>query len=955
MFGLRLLGGAHIEGDDGVIGGQAGQPRRIALLALLATAPNETISRDKLVALLWPESDEERGRHALSECFYVLRKALGEEAILSKGANVRLNREIVSCDVVEFEAAVECGDLERAVFLHAGPFLDGFHLKGTSEFQRWIDSERDRLVRAQRTALENLAEAAEQRGDLAAAVEWWQRLSAEDPYSSRVALRLMQALVASGNRAAALQHARTHADRVREDLGGEPDPEVEVLAARLAEPEPHGSISLTITGGQQPADHELVGAPEGASISASWLRSGVAVLLLLGGLGAIALWVAVAAGWFSVSRGAPSEAVATEITAAGPGVAVLPFRVAGSGLELWREGMSVLLALNFDDVDGLRKIDPRAVLSRWEEEVGGGEEASDIEEALNVARGIGARYAILGSIVGLGADVRISADVYDVLSGQRISNSVRVEGPTEDVLTLVDELSSQLLRTGILAGASDIPELAVARLTTGSQQALIAYLEGEQEYRRSNFREAIPHFNRAIEADPTFALALYRLSESYAWIEAITPRVRELARAAAETNRLPGREALLLIGTTQVNEFRLSAIETLEELTGLYPDDVEGWFKLGEAYFFLGDAGLHSRERFRYAFRRAVELDPRFGQPYHHLADDAFHRQDDVEVRALIATLREIDPASHEPIGLALSHDMVWGDSLAQARALAAMDTAHTDVIVSAMRSLLWATDYRDRLLPIALALTEERHLPGSRAFGHQIAANCYLHWGQVSRTREHLAQTWPVRQLWWDLVLHLAGYADPSRARRAAELLEKDATPDVEFWIGAFAASEGRWGDLEQAIRTLEWNATDAELAGDSVGAGDNRALALALRGYSALRLGERERALSEIESALPRIADWGIHPFLRYEVGKLLLELGKPREAVRYLRSLDFENLPVGSISEYYLAQAYEALGDDEQALFRYVRFVRWWGDSDPDLRPALEGAREAIERLTGQGGGK
>jgi DNA-binding SARP family transcriptional activator len=55
--------------------------------------------------------------------------------------------------------------------------------------------------------------------DFSRAVKWWKARAAKDPYDSRIALRLMQALDASGNRAGALQHAFTHQRLLEQELG----------------------------------------------------------------------------------------------------------------------------------------------------------------------------------------------------------------------------------------------------------------------------------------------------------------------------------------------------------------------------------------------------------------------------------------------------------------------------------------------------------------------------------------------------------------------------------------------------------------------------------------------------------------------------------------------------------------------------------------------------------------
>jgi DNA-binding SARP family transcriptional activator len=70
MFSFKLLGGALVEGPRGPLGGRVSQRRRLALLAVLALAGGRPLSRDKLLALFWPESDTERARHSLASLLY---------------------------------------------------------------------------------------------------------------------------------------------------------------------------------------------------------------------------------------------------------------------------------------------------------------------------------------------------------------------------------------------------------------------------------------------------------------------------------------------------------------------------------------------------------------------------------------------------------------------------------------------------------------------------------------------------------------------------------------------------------------------------------------------------------------------------------------------------------------------------------------------------------------------
>jgi DNA-binding SARP family transcriptional activator len=233
MLSLKLFGSPCVAGNHGLVGGRAVTSHRLALLALLAGADQRSVSREKVIGLLWPDHDPERARHLLSQSLYLLRTALGRDLILNVGDGLKLNPARVTSDVQEFLRALAAEDHTRAVELYEGPFLDGFFLSGSCEFERWVDGERDRFAREFGRAAERVAERVGALEGPGAAVEWWRRLAAHDPYSGRSALRLMQALEAAGDRAAAIQHADTHQRLLREELGAEADAVILALARRL--------------------------------------------------------------------------------------------------------------------------------------------------------------------------------------------------------------------------------------------------------------------------------------------------------------------------------------------------------------------------------------------------------------------------------------------------------------------------------------------------------------------------------------------------------------------------------------------------------------------------------------------------------------------------------------------------------------------------------------------------
>jgi TolB-like protein len=164
VFTLKLLGGASLEGGDGPLTGRVAQRRRLAVLAMLAMTRRPGISREKLAATLWPESDVDRARHLLSDTVSVINRALGGDVVTAVADELRLRVDRLACDARTFEDAAERGALDIAVRLYTGPFLEGFFVEGSEDFERWASAERERLQGLYRRALARLASVHAVRG-----------------------------------------------------------------------------------------------------------------------------------------------------------------------------------------------------------------------------------------------------------------------------------------------------------------------------------------------------------------------------------------------------------------------------------------------------------------------------------------------------------------------------------------------------------------------------------------------------------------------------------------------------------------------------------------------------------------------------------------------------------------------------------------------------------------------
>lgn len=276
---LSTLGGVSCATQAGDVQSVTLQPRRVALLVYLVLArPRGHHSRDQLLALFWPNHEEQRARNALNQAVHFLRRSLGAEVLVNGGDDqLRIDPELVWCDVIAFEAALAAGRTREALELYRGHFLEGFHITAAAaELDAWVDSERDRLRRLYAGALQSMARDSEAAGDFTAAVAWHRRLAALDPLSSRLALGLIRALAAVGDDEGALQQARVYEAMTRAELDAPPDRTitdfVSELRRRMETRTPNVAPIAATTSGESTSGNrgqtiELVGRANGISTS----------------------------------------------------------------------------------------------------------------------------------------------------------------------------------------------------------------------------------------------------------------------------------------------------------------------------------------------------------------------------------------------------------------------------------------------------------------------------------------------------------------------------------------------------------------------------------------------------------------------------------------------------------------------------------------------------------------
>ncbi len=828
MIALRVLGSVELLGPDGrEYRAVLTHPKRIALLTYLAAvSPHRYHRRDSLLALFWPELDQERARAALRQALHGLRHVLGAEVIVSRGdEDLAVDEARLWNDVSEFERARAGGDGAAALVLYRGDLLEGFFLSGAPAFERWLEDERSRLRRAAYETASTLARRQLDVGDRARAAEFARRALALSPDDEDVLRQLLEVLDALGDRAGALTAYEGFARRLAAEFEAEPAAETQALitairarhVARAATPPAAGATAHDAGSLPPPTP---VPTPDPARV-----RTAPRSYAPIAGVIAAGLLLAVGAL-------VGSWAVAHPGTTAGPRlqprrIVVVPFDN--------RTGDDSLQLLGTIAADWISR-------GLWETRL---LEVADIGVAsagdsvprrtgtlATLAAGSGAGTVVSGSFYRVGDSVRFDARVTDATRGTLLRYVDPVIGPVEQPLQVVERLRQRV--TGSLATLFD-PKLTEWASVATQPPSLDAYREllaGVEAADRLDARDALRHFYRAAAQDPTYSLPLVRAAT-------VHRRLREcgatdsIARALAPSrDRLPRLERYTL--DKAVAECH-GDLMTVYRLSRLLPELLPGTdfaaANLGRDALFVN--------RPREAVAALERVDPERGSirgnaPYYLFLTSALHLlgQHTRELRAAQRAVRQ------------------YPDNIAMRRLeLLALAALGRERAVDQQIEELSALPPHPLRTPGAVmretALELQAH--GHAAAGARVLARTLAWWhnrpveeAQTESARFELAQC-----------LHAAG-----RWREAWTILDALVAehPDSVSYRGLLGVVAARGGDVQQAREQAGWLG-DVERP---YARGDPTYWRAAI----AAGLGERERAVSLLGNAFAQGLPFGRSP---------------------------------------------------------------------------------------------
>jgi tetratricopeptide (TPR) repeat protein len=388
-------------------------------------------------------------------------------------------------------------------------------------------------------------------------------------------------------------------------------------------------------------------------------------------------------------------------------------------------------------------------------------------------------------------------------------------------------------------------------------------------------------------------------------------------------------------------------VDTLRRLVAQVPEDVEGWYLLGEALFHSQAYTAADPDTIRAAFDSVLWRDSTLSPALLHPMELAIRSRDSATYIAYVNRFAQLVGPEMSAVDPAI-REMVWSQEISDS---AIRVLARGGPLGSALGSLYRRPDVTsDFILDTGDRLPAALPTPAQRLFDRKIQAYAAAGFGRLREARrlaDSIALVSPHEAL--DVLAYpiLLGIATQEYGGRGVAnwLRSPPARPDTPYFLALADLSQGRHASarrrIDSTLAIRDTTVVPPVVRGLLVGA---RGWSLLMAGDTAAGLVDLRRALEE--AATPRdelrSAPW------RFQFALALASRPETRaEGIRWLRN-GFNDPLLIPLTYFALGRAYHASGDRQAAIAAYSHFARLWDKADPPLQKYVREARVALGDL-------
>jgi tetratricopeptide (TPR) repeat protein len=600
----------------------------------------------------------------------------------------------------------------------------------------------------------------------------------------------------------------------------------------------------------------------------------------------------------------------------------------------------------------------------------------DAESGFEACRREGIKAIALGSLVKAGNVFMTDVKILDVKTKRLLNGaSSKGEGQESILRTQIDELTRKIAEgMGVAREEIAASQKSIVEVTTASTEAYKLYMKGLEEADQHVYESAARYLERAVELDPSFAMAYAALCEPYTELNNSKAFYATLEKAELHSARATEKERLYIkaLHTYAVRKDQAGHLRQLEELVKEYPREKRFLHRLA---LFVKD---NDPARAIDLYERALKLDPGWTRPFNDMAllyGNMGEYDKSLQTLKKLLSLTPEDPNVYESMGHTLFQMGKIDESIESFKKALAIEPDFAWSLSSVAYTYAFKEDYGQALawMDAFIGRTSQEGLRMTGVLGRAF----YLFW--LGRRTEALAELDEFDQI---AVRLESGrnklWGDWLRGWIHAERGELEASAGAFAMMFEFYKAKGYTQRIyQQGLENFVMGLLD--LKKGATEAAKRRLAEMAplkpeyyqdqIRYYEAIlgaeisiAEGSPGEAIDLLKKAKAHVVNYINYPAYQAQfnvpaqkdvLARAYIALGDRDKAIEeYERIATFDPLEKSSfliypLYNYRLARLYEEKGLKAKARQRYSRFLDLWKDADLGT-PEVEDARK---RLAGE----